>query len=58
MKYYTGLPTFGLLKTVYDFVAGDLPSNITGSKLDPFEQFMMTLLKLHLSLGDQDLAYT
>ena len=36
VKYYTGLPTFGLLKTVYDFVASDLPSDITGSKLDPF----------------------
>ena len=51
------LPTFGLLKTVYDFVASNLPSDITGSKLDRFEQFIMTLLKLCLSLGDQDLAY-
>ena len=57
VKYYTGLPTFGLLKTAYDFVASDLPSDITGSKLDPFEQFIMTLLKLRLGLGDQDLAY-
>ena len=57
VRYYTGLPTFGLLKTVYDFIASDLPSDITCSKLDPFEQFIMTLLKLRLGLGDQDLAY-
>ena len=57
VKYYTGLPTFGLLKTLYDFVATDLPSDITGSKLDSFEQFIMTLMKLRLNLGDQDLAY-
>ena len=35
VKDYTGLPTFGLLKTtLYDFVATDLPGYITGSKLD------------------------
>ena len=42
---------------MYDFVATDLPSDITGSKLDSFEQFIMTLMKLRLNLGDQDLAY-
>ena len=56
VKYYTGLPTFGVLKTLYHFVATDLLSDITGSKLDSFEQFIMTLMKLCLNL-DQDLAY-
>ena len=57
VKYYTGFQTFGLLKTLYDIVATGLPNDITGSKLDSFEQFIMTLMKLCLSLGDQDLAY-
>ena len=57
VKYYTGLQTFGLLKTLYSFVAIGLPNDITGSKLQSFEQFIMTLIKLCFSLGDQDLAY-
>ena len=57
VKYYTVLQTFGLLKTFYSFVAIGLPNDITGSKLHSFEQFIMTLIKLCLSSGDQDLAY-
>lgn len=57
VKYDTVLQTFGLLKTFYRFVAIGLPNDITDSKLHSFEQFIMTLIKLCLSLGDQDLAY-
>ena len=54
VKYYTGLPTYVLLKCVFDFVIVGLPNGFFASCCSPFEQFLM---KLRLNLGDQDLAY-
>jgi len=56
VKYYTGLPNYKTLITVYKFVsAGIVPGN--RSSLSLFQQFIMVLIKLRLNLGDQDLAY-
>ena len=55
IKFYTGLPSYSLLKTVFDFVSPlDKHHN---SALPLFQQFLLTLVKLRLNLCDQDLAY-
>jgi len=57
VKYYTGLPSYEVLKIVFDFVAKGLPDCFSGGKRTPFEQFFITLMKLRLNLDDQDLLY-
>jgi len=57
VNYYTGLPSYTLLKVVFDFVYEDMPNAISNCKLSPFEQFVMTLMKLIHNFGDADLAY-
>ena len=57
VKYYTGLPSFSMLKAIYDFISTDAPTCMVDAKLDVFEQLMLVLMKLRLNLGDQDLAY-
>lgn len=58
VKYYTGLPSYELLKTIYELVVIGLPSDLfTGCSCSPFQQFIIVLMKLRLNLGDQDLAY-
>ena len=48
-----------MLKALFDYMSEDLqlPSTITSAKKSVFEQLIMVLMKLHLNLGDQDLAY-
>ena len=55
VKFYTGLPSYSLLKVVFDFVSAPLDKH-RNSALSLFQQFLMTLLKLRLNLCDQDLA--
>ena len=56
VKYYTGLSSADLLKTVFDLaVCGMKPDD--RSALPLFDQFTMTLMKLRLNLGDVDLAF-
>ena len=56
VKFNTGLPSFAVLKAVFDLVNKTLPANyFTGC--DIFDQFLMTLIKLRLNVTDQDLAY-
>ena len=58
VKYYTGLPSYELLKAIYDLVSMDLPSSLfSGCACSPFQQFLIVLIKLRLAIGDQDLAY-
>jgi len=54
VKFYTGLPNYGVLHTVFDFVA---PPATQRTKLTPFQEFALTLIKLRLDLPFQDLAY-
>ena len=58
VKYYTGLPSYDLLKAIYGLVIADIPTGLfSGCSCSPFQQFLIVLMKLHLNLGDQDMAY-
>ena len=57
VKYYTGLPSYELLKAIFEFVIVGLSSGFFTSSCNVFEQFLIVLIKLRLNLGDQDLAY-
>jgi len=58
VKYYTGLPSYDLLKAICELVTTDVPTDIfSGCACSPFQQFLIVLMKLRLNLGDQDLAY-
>ena len=56
VKFYTGLPSFAVLKAVFDLAIKGLPTSFY-SGCDIFDQFLMTLMKLRLNVSDQDLAY-
>ena len=56
VKFYTGLPTFELLKVLFTFVCVCVPSQ-ANSTLTNFQQFVMVLAKLRLNLHNQDIAY-
>lgn len=56
VKFYTGLPSFGILKTLFDFVAPHIPDHRL-SAVPKFQQFCMVLMKLRLNLADADLAH-
>ena len=55
IQFYTGLPSFIVLETVFKFVSSQYHSN--KFTLSSFEEFMVTLMKLRLSLFEQDLAF-
>lgn len=57
VKYYTGLPSCEVLKAVYDLVIISIPSTLSASSCNLFQQFLIVLMKLRLNLGDQDIAY-
>jgi len=59
VKYYTGLPSYSVLKAIFDYLMTDLelPECIINGKKSVFEQLVLVLMKLRLNLGDQDLAY-
>ena len=57
VKYYTGLPSYTMLKVVFDFVCEEMPNSIANCKLSAFERFIMTLMKLRHNFGDADLGY-
>ena len=52
IRFYTGLPSFIVLETVLKFMSSQYHSTLSS-----FEEFMVTLMKLCLSLFDQDLAF-
>lgn len=54
VQFYTGLPNFLVLYTVFEFVAAE-PSPL--SKLSSFQEFIMVLIKLRMNLPMKDLAY-
>ena len=55
VQFYTGLPNAAILNAVYEFVAPKESSLL--SKLTPFQEMMLTLVKLMLNPSMQDLAY-
>jgi len=55
VKFYTGLPCYSVMNTVFLHVSTDFKCN--ESSLPKFQQFLMTLMKLRLNLSNQDLAY-
>ena len=54
--HYTGLPNFCVLYSIFAFVQSELHSS-TGTKLTPFQEFVLVLMKLRLDASSQDLAY-
>ena len=52
VKYYTGLPTYKCLRAVFDFTFPPQSHNDDKFTLTHFQQFVMTLMKLQLILGD------
>ena len=54
--FYTGLPSWIPLMTVFDLVTPYLPSS-ANCKLTPFEQLMVFLLKIRLNLANQAIGY-
>ena len=57
VQFYTGLPKFKLLKTIFDFVSPEKPSSTSAHTLAPFQEFIAVLIKLRLNPPLQDLAY-
>ena len=56
VKYYTGLPNFAILMALFNSLVPCV-ENGNGSVLSRFQQMMVVLMKLHLNLGDQDIAF-
>ena len=54
---YAGLQSYELLQIIYHFVICGLPQSIHNGPCSAFQQFLMVLMKLHLNLRNQDLAY-
>lgn len=53
----TGLPSYSTFMVIYNFVSPFIASH-GHSALPKLQQFVMVLMKQHLNLGDQDLAYS
>ena len=54
--FYTGLPNWDVLHSVFELVAPTEPVK-TPTKLTQFQEFMLTLIKLRLNPPMEDLAY-
>ena len=54
--YYTGLNLWELLNTLFQYVKPQLCSHVQSS-LSPFQQLLVTLMRLRLNLPGRDLAY-
>ena len=55
VKFFTGLPSFEVLKKTFDFVAPYVKRK--SLLLSKFQEFIMVLMKLRLNVPHQDLAY-
>ena len=56
VKFYTGLPSFCILKIIFEFISPYVKEHYR-SALSNFQQFFIVLMKLRLNIFDQDLAY-
>ena len=57
VKFYTGLPSFVTLRASFHFVSCHVNTSSIVSSLPNFQQFLLTLMKLHLNLFDKDFRY-
>ena len=55
VTFYTGLPSFDTLKVVFDRIVPFITRK--SQLLTPFQEFIMTLMKLKLNMPFEDLAY-
>ena len=53
VKYFTGLPSFLVLKSIYNLTSKGISESADCSL---FDQYLLTLVKLRLNTGDTDLA--
>ena len=56
VHFYTGLPNAMVLKSVFDHVVKTLPVE-RSTKLSPFQELMVVMLKLRLNSPIEDLSY-
>ena len=56
VRFYTGLPNFMVLMTLFNFLEGCVTTTARTS-LSKFQQFIMTLMRLRLNLTLTDLGY-
>ena len=56
VKFYTGLTSFVMLKALFEHIRPSAKEHYCSS-LTYFQQFFLVLIKLHLNLLNQDLAY-
>ena len=56
VKFYTGLPSFSALLTLFTYVSAHMKSG-QQSILTHFQQFVMVLVKFWLNLANQDIVY-
>ena len=54
-RFYTGLPSFEVLKKTFDFVSPFVTRRAT--TLNKFQEFILVLIKLRINVPYQDLAY-
>ena len=57
VKFYTSLPSYHRLKSVYDLASGFFTGKHGNSSLTLFQELLLTLMKLRLNLRDQDLSF-
>ena len=53
MKFYTGLPSFTVLMAIFNFIT----THGSTSRTYSFREYIAVLMKLRLSLYDQDITY-
>ena len=54
VKYYTGLPTYAVLLTLFQFLE---PLILKRTSLTKFQQYILVLIRLRLNLAVMDLSY-
>lgn len=54
--FYTGIPTFSLLKSIFSLVTKIMEFNLNSS-LSPFQEFLVVMMRIRLNLIEQDLGY-
>ena len=56
VTFYTGLPSINILMVLFNFLTGALPHTVN-TALTPFQELVLTLMRLRLNLTLNDIAY-